>query len=433
MKIILATSGSRGDVQPMIAICLALTASGHDAILLGPPEKASWAAQLGCPYQGFGSDVSAFIDGLQNAVNLRAGQAFVWFVRKELDVQFRLLPDIIRKADLVLGSSLMFGLASVAETQKIKYRYIAFTPQLFPSRFHPFLTLQTHTLPFFINKMSWKTVELLDQFNITFLINRYRKKHGLDPVSNAWDHILGKDTIVAADKEIARVPGDVKQTWVQTGYPHLEPAAEPVPALDRFLENGIRPVYAGFGSMPVKDQNSIFPMLIKAAGNLGRPIILPRLHGLSTEYTTGDDVFFIRDYPHLLLFPKLDAVIHHGGAGTTATASVSGVPQVIVPHILDQYYHGRRIFLSHLGPRPIPRSKLTESRLTAALEQCLSDPGIRQAAKKTGEAINPQKSLKLIVEAIETSSWSDPQFGSSLAKRSLPFTTFLYDLFICIA
>jgi UDP:flavonoid glycosyltransferase YjiC (YdhE family) len=403
MKIILATSGSRGDVQPMIAICLALTASGHDAILLGPPEKASWAAKLGCPYQGFGTDVSAFIDGFQNAVNLRAGLAFVSFVRKELDVQFRLLPDIIRNADLVLGSSLMFGLASVAETQKIKYRYIAFTPQLFPSRFHPFPTLQTHTLPFFINKMSWKMAEILDQFNITFLINRYRKKHRLDPVSNALDHILGKNTIVAADREIAKMPGDVKQTWVQTGYPHLETAAEQVPALDRFFESGTRPVYAGFGSMPLKDQKRIVPILIKAAENLGRRIILPQLHGLSTEYTTGDNVFFIGDYSHLLLFPKLDAVIHHGGAGTTATAGVSGVPQVIVPHILDQYYHGRRIFLSRLGPKPIPRAVLTESRLTAALEQCLFDPVIRQAAKKTGEAINPQKSLERFVEAIETS------------------------------
>jgi UDP:flavonoid glycosyltransferase YjiC (YdhE family) len=403
MKIILATSGSRGDVQPMIAICLALTASGHDAVLLGPPEKASWAARLGCPYQGFGADVSAFIDGFQKAVSFRAGLAFVSFVRKELDVQFRWLPDIIGKADLVLGSSLMFGLASVAETRKVKYRYIAFTPQLFPSRFHPFPTLQTQTLPCFINKMSWKTAELVDQFNITFLINRYRKKHGLDPVSNALDHILGKNTIVAVDKEIAQMPGDVKQTWVQTGYPHLETSPEQVPALDRFLENKPRPVYAGFGSMPAKDQKRIIPILIKAAGNLGRRIILPQLHGVSTEYAAGEDVFFIRDYPHLQLFPKLDAVIHHGGAGTTATAGASGVPQVIVPHILDQYYHGRKIFLSRLGPKPIPRAAITESRLTAALEQCLSDPAIRQAAKKTGQTINPKKSLGRIVEAIEMS------------------------------
>lgn len=403
MKIILATSGSRGDVQPMIAICLALTAKGHDALLLGPPEKASWAAKLGCPYLGFGRDVSAFINKFPSAVNLRTGLAFVSFVRKELDVQFRLLPDIIRDADLVLGSSLMFGPASVAEAKKIKYRYVAFTPQLFPSQYHPFLTLQTHSLPFFINKMSWKTAELLDQFNITFLINRYRKKQGLDPVSNAWDHILGKDTIVACDKEIACVPGDVKQTWVQTGYPHLDLPGEPVPELGRFLENGTRPVYAGFGSMPVKDQSRTIPILIKAAGNLRRRIILPQLRGLSTPPASGDDVFFIRDYPHLLLFPGMDAVIHHGGAGTTATATVSGIPQVIVPHILDQYYHGRKIFLSHLGPRPIPRAKLTVSRLTAALEQCLFNPKIRQAAKKTGEAINPKKSLALIIDAIETS------------------------------
>jgi UDP:flavonoid glycosyltransferase YjiC (YdhE family) len=407
MKIILATSGSRGDVQPMIAICLALNASGHDAMLLGPPENASWAAGLGCPYQGFGQDVSAFIRGFQTAFSFRSGLAFLLFVRKALEEQFRLLPDIIRKADLVVGSSLMFGLASVAETRNISYRYIAFTPQLFPSRFHPFPILKTQTFPFFINRMSWKTAELLDQFNFTCLINRYRKKHGLDPVPYAWDHILGKNTIVAADKEIAGMPGDVRQTWIQTGYPHLETAAEPVPELERFFEKGTRPVYAGFGSMPVKDQIRIVPILIKAARHLGRRIILPRFHGFSTEHAAGKDVFLLRDYPHLRLFPRLDAVIHHGGAGTTATAGVSGVPQVIVPHILDQYYHGRRVYLSHIGPEPIPRAMLTESRLTAALEQCLFDPGIRQAAGKTGQSINPRKSLDRIVEAIVSPGQAD--------------------------
>jgi UDP:flavonoid glycosyltransferase YjiC (YdhE family) len=259
--------------------------------------------------------------------------------------------------------------------------------------------------------MSWKTAEMLDQFNFTCLINQYRKKQGLDPVSYAWDHILGKNTIVAADKEIAKMPGDVTQTWIQTGYPHLAPALEQVPALDRFLEKGTRPVYAGFGSMPIKDQISIVPILIQAARNLGRRIILPRLLGLSTENIPGDDLFFIRDYPHLRLFPRLDAVIHHGGAGTTATAGASGVPQIIVPHILDQYYHGRRIFLSHIGPEPIPRALLTEARLTAALEQCLFDPGIRQAAKKTGQSINPQKSLGRIVEAILSQRQSDGVSG----------------------
>ena len=404
MKIILATSGSRGDVQPMIAICLALTASGHDAILLGPPEKASWAAKLGCPYQGFGTDVSSFIDGFQNAVNLRAGLAFVSFVRKELDVQFRLLPDIIRNADIVLGSSLMFGLASVAETQKNQIPVYCFYPTAFsiplspvsdPSDTHSSLFYQQNVME---NGRNTGSIQyyLFDQPDT-------EKNIGLIRYPMPWTISWEKNTIVAADREIAKMPGDVKQTWVQTGYPHLETAAEQVPALDRFFESGTRPVYAGFGSMPLKDQKRIVPILIKAAENLGRRIILPQLHGLSTEYTTGDNVFFIGDYSHLLLFPKLDAVIHHGGAGTTATAGVSGVPQVIVPHILDQYYHGRRIFLSRLGPKPIPRAVLTESRLTAALEQCLFDPVIRQVAKKTGEAINPQKSLERFVEAIEMS------------------------------
>ena len=155
--------------------------------------------------------------------------------------------------------------------------------------------------------------------------------------------------------------------------------------------------------MPPKDQARNIPLLVAAARSVGKRIIITKFWEKSSEYQSASDVFFIKNYPHLNLFPQTDAVIHHGGAGTTATTALSGVPQVIVPHILDQYFHGQKIYSSNLGPKPVWRSRLTLDNLSAALKECLTNPGIKQTAEKTGKSIDRQKSLQLTIKAIEQS------------------------------
>ena len=219
MKIVLATFGSRGDVQPMLALSLALRSAGHDVLLAAPPEKAEWAGQLGCPFHPLGGDVSAFIDGMTDAHSPRSALHFISYVRKEMISQFDIFPKIIVGADLVVGSSLVFALSTVAESMGIGYRYIAFTPQLLPSGDHPFLACKHHGLPKWYNRMTWRVAKMLDQFNLTWLINKKRKQLGLKPMEDAWLHILGQDVIVASDKVIAKVPQDVEPAFTQTGLP----------------------------------------------------------------------------------------------------------------------------------------------------------------------------------------------------------------------
>jgi UDP:flavonoid glycosyltransferase YjiC (YdhE family) len=94
------------------------------------------------------------------------------------------------------------------------------------------------------------------------------------------------------------------------------------------------------------------------------------------------------------------AVIHHGGAGTTASCAVSGVPQIIVPHILDPYYWGHRIYRSHLGPKPIWRSKLSPTKLAMAIRECLSNPSVKEKAIETQKKIKPHESLRRAVRYV---------------------------------
>jgi UDP:flavonoid glycosyltransferase YjiC (YdhE family) len=401
MKIVLATFGSRGDVQPMLALSLALISKGHDVLLAAPPEKAAWANQLGCPFYPLGSDVTAFIDDLDNAHSLRSVLSSISFLRNELNAQFDLLPKIIAGADLVIGSSLTFALSTLAEFMGIEYRYIAFTPQLLPSGWHPFPAFKHQRFPKWYNRMTWRIARLLDRYNIARLINNHRRQLGLKLIKDAWRNIMGQHVIVASDSVISKVPPDIiDSAFTQTGYMHLNQADQHLPELDAFLEIGPPPVYTGFGSMPIRDQIRNVSVIVEAARLSGQRVVISKFWDEPSEFSNADDIFFIKNYPHLKLFPNMAAVIHHGGAGTTATTAISGVPQIIVPHLLDQYYWGNQIYRSNLGPRPIWRSELTSKRLAATIRECLSNDRIRQKAREASVIIKQQDSLEFTVSEI---------------------------------
>jgi UDP:flavonoid glycosyltransferase YjiC (YdhE family) len=401
MKIVLATYGSRGDVQPMLALSLAFLHKGHDVLLAAPPEKENWANKMGCPFYPLGSDLTAFIDTLKKVhspINLARS---VLFLRKELKTQFDVLPRIVSRADLVVGSSLIGALPSIAEARRIPYRYIAFTPQLLPSSWHPFPAFKYQHLPRWFNCMTWQIANYLDHFNNIKLINRYRKEMGLEPIYNAWRHILGKHVIVASDSAIAKVPDDVRTPqFTQTGYMHLKQPTHSSREFEKFLEKGPTPIYAGFGSMPKSDQMNCVAMIVEAARLAGQRIVINRFWDEASSVDHCKDVFFIGKYPHLKLFSHMSAIIHHGGAGTTASAAVCGVPQIIVPHLLDQYYWGNQIQRLQIGPKPIWRSKLKVSNLAKAVEKCVSISQIKDNARRVARMIQQIDSLKTTIAAI---------------------------------
>jgi UDP:flavonoid glycosyltransferase YjiC (YdhE family) len=400
MKIVLATFGSRGDVQPMLALSLSLKSAGHDVLLAGPPEKAAWAAELGCPYHPLGGDVTAFLDSLKDAHSLRSAAHFTYYLRQELMSQFDVFPEIIAGADLVVGASLVAALSTAAEDMGIDYRFVAFTPQLLPSGEHPFLVCKHHGLPNWYNRLTWGIAKTLDKLNLTLLMNKERTRLGLKPVRNGWLHILGQRVIVASDPIIAEVPRDVEPSVTQTGYMHLDQPNQRLETLESFLSAGPPPVYAGFGSMPKLDQAKNVRVIVDAARSVGKRVIIAKFWDEPSEFYDSDDVFFIRKYPHLKLFPRMAAVIHHGGAGTTASSAISSVPQIIVPHALDQFYWGQRVYQSGLGPRPIWRSKLTARRLAGAIQECQSNTSMLKRVEAAAEAIRKRDSLEMTAREV---------------------------------
>lgn len=400
MKIILVTCGSRGDVQPILALALALKSAGHEVLFAGPPENAGWVQSYDCPFHSLGSNVEAVLKNCPDAHTIKPAIIFLRFIRQELKNQFSQLPAIVKGVDLVLGASLAFGLHTVAESLEVPYRFIAMTPQLLPSSQHPFLPVPNHNLPPWLNRLSWKLAKGMDSFNLKLIINKERRRLGLKPIDDAWSHILGSHVIVASDPIIGTVPLDVEQDYTQVGYYHLQQMGELNGDIERFLTSGHPPVYVGFGSMPNKD--AIIPLILEAARSAGQRVILSHLWAEQGCLPASEDCYFAKNVPHLLLFPRLAAVVHHGGAGTSATAALAGVPQIIVPHILDQYYWANRIQRSGFGPKPIWRSRLTAKRLAAAIRECVLNETMHRRAKEVGEIIQKEDSLGQTVRLIES-------------------------------
>lgn len=400
MKIVLVTVGSRGDVQPMLALSLALKERGHEVLLAGPPERARWAAALACPYVPLGRDVMAFIEGGRSTRSPAAGAAFHRFLQGEIRHQFRVLPGLIAGAGLAVGASLCFSLASVAEAMKIPYRFIAFTPQLLPSGYHPCPVFKTQHLPAFLNRVGWWWAVAMDRFSTARLINQHRRELGLKPVTASHNSYLGDKVIVASDLALAGIPPDVTRNAVQTGYMHLRQPVPDLPALEDFLGEGPPPIYAGFGSMPPVDQARIMPLVLEAARMAGRRVVIDKPREASSMPVSGRDVFLIHQYPHEVLFHRMAAVVHHGGAGTTATAAKSGVPQIIVPHILDQYYWGDRVYRAGIGSRAIHHSRLTVRRLAREINLCVNNASMKQKALAVRETILRQDAIRMTIKEL---------------------------------
>jgi vancomycin aglycone glucosyltransferase len=400
MKIVLATFGSRGDVQPMLALSLALQSVGHNVLLAAPPEKGEWVQQMGIPFQPLGNDITAFIDTMKDVHSIRWFIGCIRYLRKECISQFHIFPKIIAGADLVVGASLVGALSSVAESMGIPYRFVAFSPSMLPSTHHPSPICKHQAFPKYYNRMTWQIGKILNRLSLTALVNGNRKKLGLKPIKDAWLNILGQRVIVASDTAISTVPPDAKPAFDQTGYLHLHQPDQHIEELETFLDAGPPPVYAGFGSMPKKVQIDNTSIIVQAARSVGSRVVISKFWEEPSAFSRSDDIFFISKYPHLKLFPRMAGIIHHGGAGTTAASAASGVPQIVVPHLLDQYYWGHQVYKSNLGPKPIWRHRITSRKLAEAIHEILSNDLMQQEAKKVSRIIDRRNSLKLAVREV---------------------------------
>ena len=195
-------------------------------------------------------------------------------------------------------------------------------------------------------------------------------------------------------------PADWPESVHVTGYFFLNTMADwqPSPELRAFLGAGDPPVYIGFGSMGGRNPEQLAGIIVEALARSGqRGLLLTGWGGLHPELVP-ENVFVVDSAPHNWLFPRMAAVVHHGGAGTTAEGLRAGVPAVIVPFVLDQPFWGARVKAMGLGPEPIPKKKLTADRLASAIRKAITDSAMRQRASSCGAAIRAENGVGNAVE-----------------------------------
>jgi sterol 3beta-glucosyltransferase len=233
------------------------------------------------------------------------------------------------------------------------------------------------------------------------------------PMASARRHVLGlsgrstaadgQPIIYGFSRHVLEVPNVGPRRRYTTGYWQMPTPADWTPPkdLEAFLAKGGPVVSIGFGSMASGDPKALTAMVIEAIRRAQvRAVLLSGWGGLNP--TDGDgDVYFARELPHPWLFPRVAAVVHHGGAGTTGASVAAGVPALLVPFTLDQPFWAWRLRQLGISPSPIPRKQLTADKLADGLVCAVSDAKMRAAAADIGERVRSEDGVANAVEVFE--------------------------------
>jgi len=386
MRIAVVAVGTRGDVEPHAALCQGLRQAGYQARLCAPDDFGPSIAERGIPFDRIPVSFRELYETAGGRALLATGGNGIRFLRVlsrvAVDVAAQIVAGIraaCQQADAVCYSPLGFPALYFAHEMGIP----AFATSLQPlgrtgEHANPLLSLPAWT-PSAINRFSYRLVE-----QIFWQVSRpLLRPHMRDPLPT-WGHFreLYKGpgpALFAYSPLVAPRPSDWKPWMHTTGYWREAPADwQPPPGLEEFLAAGPT-VCIGFGSMHSRRIERIVDMALETLARCGRQaLILTGWSGYAPRCAGQDgNVFVIGDAPHDWLFPRVSAVIHHGGAGTTAAALRAGVPSVILPFFFDQGFWGRRLAACGLGPQPIPFYRLSTATLARALDAADSSHDMR--------------------------------------------------------
>ncbi len=413
MRIVLFGFGSRGDVQPLIALGQGLQAAGCDVAVAAGINFQGWITQHGLGFEPVHVDIEAYMQ-------MDIGQEWLGNSssnpRRELQNMKRMADgianivadDILRMADradvFISGVLTVEALAALAQARG-KRHLVALLAPFAPTRSGAAgLQALFPRAESAVNRWWGYFIELMLFSALRGPSDALRARLGLPRATRggflrAWNRT---PTVIGASPQIVPPPPDWGAHIHVTGYWFLNDAAgwQPSPALAAFLNAGAPPVYIGFGSMSNRDPQGTTQTIIAALQAAGqRGVIYSGWAGLRAADLPPN--IFLLDYaPHDWLFPRMAAVIHHGGAGTTGAGLRAGVPSAVVAHIGDQLYWGRRLHELGVGAAPLRRHQLTADRLAATITALTSSPAMQQRAAALGAVVRAEDGVSRAVAAI---------------------------------
>jgi sterol 3beta-glucosyltransferase len=385
MKVVVVTIGSRGDVQPYINLCQGLQEAGHDIVLATNPTLCSLAASHGVTSLPVGPAVDMGAVGAQLMAqsfdNMWIGMIRVMqFGGQLVEEAYADVFKVCQGADLVITSDTGSG---IAEAEKLNIPWISVTLQ--PARIPV-----TNAAPSFLGRIIWGFMGKL----FIAPTNRFRKRVGAPPVKDITSMMSTRLILLPVSQHVAPPDPRWPHHITQTGYWFARPQKdwEPSPDFLDFLDSGEKPIAVSLGvmSMSGKQARQGAQIVLGALERTNTRAIIQgwdeALQGLELPKT----VYHAGAMPHSWLFDRVSMVIHHGGFGTTAATLRAGVPGIVVPHVIDQFYWGQQVKELGVGPGFISRGKLNVENLSEAILRVKNDGQIREKAGELGHKIQAE-------------------------------------------
>ncbi|MEU5170639.1 MULTISPECIES: glycosyltransferase [Streptomyces] len=416
MQVALVVTGSRGDVQPFIALGTTLMSRGHSVLLATHGDFEKLVRESGLDFAELPGSPKDFLAHPALAEALQQGASLFKAARKvprHTQEHIRLLAsrieEVCKGADLVVNSVLSRILFE--DNGKAPWASLTWWP-LNPTGQWPAMMAPQSRLGPLYNRLTHRMAGLLDWISV----RGYRKDADMSTLPfGAPYRELGRDVplLCPVTREMFTEPSDWPALSRFTGYWFWDREWSPSAELVDFVESGDAPVSLSFGSIwPVHQPEKTLEKVLGVVRSHGRRLVLV---GGGPE-NVPDDVFRVDDVHYPWLFPRSSVVIHHGGCNTTGEALRSGTPQVVVPTFGDSPFWAAQVQRMGVSPQPIPFSKFTAERLDEALGRALTDQGMARRAASVGEAVRAEKGTEAAVDVLEdwVERWNDRRKASDV-------------------
>jgi UDP:flavonoid glycosyltransferase YjiC (YdhE family) len=407
VHITLFTLGSRGDVEPYIALGEGLVTAGHTVRLSTHARYGPEIRAVGLEFSPAAGDPRVMVQEEAGKRWLESGRNPIRIMRRLLDISGPIFREYLQDCeaamsgtDAVLFSVLAFPAYHLAEAAGIPAVGAYLQPMTRTAQM-PSLFARAGG-PGFVNLWSHIATEQITWQPMRRTVNEWRRSLGLGPLprSGLYRPIYrSMPVLYGYSPTVVPPPSDWPSQVKVTGYWARETFNDRRPQrLEQFLSAGPAPVYVGFGSRPERQPRALADLVLSAVRRAGKRAVLLTGWGGLTVADSGDDVLVVDEVPHSWLFPQMAAVVHHGGAGTTGTGLQSGTPSIVVPSFADQFFWGERVEALGAGVN-LPRRKLSVRGLAGAIG-ATGRPDLQARAAELGTKLAGENGVKRAVEEL---------------------------------
>ncbi len=408
MHITILAFGTRGDVQPYVALGLGLQQAGHEVRLVAFGEFKTFVESYGLDFfstvdthklRETDAEIHATIGTLiEGGGTIRERQHAFRAWRPIMEQMQESFWQASQGTEAIILSTIGINAYHVAEKLEVPCLWALTIPVFGRTRARPNPMLPPLPLGSGYNLLTHIIIEQSIQQSIGRLFNSWRQARlnlpSIQLYRWPYTQLRGRPVLMLYGYSPAVVPKppDWSEHAHVTGYWFLDhpPDWQPPADLVDFLGSGPPPIYVGFGSVTSRDQEKTSRIVLDALRQSGQRGVIATGWGGLNQSDLPDEVFAIEAVPHDWLFPRMAAVVHHGGAGTTGAGLRAGVPSIITPVSNDQPFWARRVKALGVGPDPIPHKRLTADRLAHAMRVAVTQEPMRRRAAALGQTIRAE-------------------------------------------